>query len=181
MRRKIIRNQGVKQRMEPGNIGYVRLTEFTEPADAGVRRAIRSLRSQADGKLRALVLDLRDNPEGLLDQAVAVSGDFIGRGEIVSTHGCADGDAEWFDARGGIPPAAIEAHLSVIGNPQAMEAALAWYRARGVRHAPVGPTRAPHLGRSGRHRWTGGGGRDRRVHRRAISVRRTAGRWPLCR
>ena len=42
-------------------------------------------------------------------------------------------------------PAAIEAHLSVIGNPQAMEAALAWYRARGVRHAPVGPTRVPTL------------------------------------
>jgi carboxyl-terminal processing protease len=100
MRRKFIHNQVVKQRMEPGNIGYVRLTEFTEPADAGVRRAIRSLRSQAGGKLRALVLDLRDNPGGLLDQAVAVSGDFIGRGEIVSTHGRADGGAEWFDAKG---------------------------------------------------------------------------------
>jgi pimeloyl-ACP methyl ester carboxylesterase len=45
--------------------------------------------------------------------------------------------------RNGVPPAAIERHLSVIGNPQAMEAALAWYRARGVRHAPVGPTRVP--------------------------------------
>jgi pimeloyl-ACP methyl ester carboxylesterase len=44
-----------------------------------------------------------------------------------------------------MPPAAIEAHLSVIGNPQAMEAALAWYRARGVRHQPVGPTRVPTL------------------------------------
>lgn len=44
-----------------------------------------------------------------------------------------------------MPAAAIEAHLSVIGNPQAMEAALAWYRARGVRHAPVGPTRVPTL------------------------------------
>jgi carboxyl-terminal processing protease len=59
-----------------------------------VRRAIRSLRSQAGGKLSALVLDLRDNPGGLLDQAEAVSGDFIGRGEIVSMHGRADGDAE---------------------------------------------------------------------------------------
>jgi hypothetical protein len=39
-----------------------------------------------------------------------------------------------------VPPAAIEAHLSVIGNPQAMEAALAWDRARAVRHAPVGST-----------------------------------------
>jgi pimeloyl-ACP methyl ester carboxylesterase len=48
-------------------------------------------------------------------------------------------------AKNGVPPAAIEAHLSVIGNPSAMEAALAWYRARGVRHRPVGPTRTPTL------------------------------------
>jgi pimeloyl-ACP methyl ester carboxylesterase len=47
--------------------------------------------------------------------------------------------------KNGVPPAAIERHLSVIGNPQAMEAALAWYRSRGVRHAPVGPTRVPTL------------------------------------
>jgi pimeloyl-ACP methyl ester carboxylesterase len=57
-------------------------------------------------------------------------------------------DAKWLRTRltaNGVPPAAIARHLSVIGNPQAMEAALAWYRARGVRHAPVGPTRVPTL------------------------------------
>jgi pimeloyl-ACP methyl ester carboxylesterase len=57
-------------------------------------------------------------------------------------------NANWLRTRltkNGVPPAAIEAHLSVIGNPQAMGAALAWYRARGVRHAPVGPTRVPAL------------------------------------
>jgi len=57
-------------------------------------------------------------------------------------------DAKWLRTRlaaNGVPAAAIEAHLSVIGNPQAMEAALAWYRARGVRHAPVGPTKVPTL------------------------------------
>jgi len=45
----------------------------------------------------------------------------------------------------GVPPAAIEAHLSVIGSPPATEAALAWYRARGVRHQPTGPTTVPTL------------------------------------
>jgi pimeloyl-ACP methyl ester carboxylesterase len=45
----------------------------------------------------------------------------------------------------GVPLAAIEAHLSVIGNPQAVEAVLAWYRARGVRHQPVSPTKVPPL------------------------------------
>jgi pimeloyl-ACP methyl ester carboxylesterase len=57
-------------------------------------------------------------------------------------------DAAWLRTRltrNGVPPASIEAHVSVIGNPPAMEAALAWYRARGVRHAPVGPTRVPTL------------------------------------
>ena len=57
-------------------------------------------------------------------------------------------NANWLRTRltaNGVPAAAIEAHLSVIGNPSAMEAALAWYRARGVRHAPVGPTKVPTL------------------------------------
>ena len=57
-------------------------------------------------------------------------------------------DAKWLRGRlqaNGVPHSAIEAHLSVIGNPQAMEAALAWYRARGVRHPPVGPTKVPTL------------------------------------
>jgi pimeloyl-ACP methyl ester carboxylesterase len=57
-------------------------------------------------------------------------------------------DAKWLRTRlksNGVPEAAIQRHLSVIGNPQAMEAALAWYRARGVTHDPVGPTKVPTL------------------------------------
>ena len=57
-------------------------------------------------------------------------------------------DSRWLRTRlaaSGVPPAAIEAHLSVIGNQPAMEAALAWYRARGVRHQPLGPIAAPTL------------------------------------
>jgi pimeloyl-ACP methyl ester carboxylesterase len=57
-------------------------------------------------------------------------------------------DAKWLRTRlkaNGVPQAAIEAHLSVIGNPSAMEAALAWYRARGGLHQPVAPTKVPTL------------------------------------
>ncbi len=57
-------------------------------------------------------------------------------------------NANWLRTRltkNGVPPTAIEDHLSVIGTPQAMEAALAWYRARGVHHQPVGPTKVPTL------------------------------------
>ena len=100
MRREVIHIQVVKQRMEPGNVGYVRLTEFTEQANAAVKQAVQSLRQQAGGKLKALVLDLRNNPGGLLDQAVAVSGDFLARGEIVSTRARHAEDSEWLNAEG---------------------------------------------------------------------------------
>lgn len=100
IRRKVIHISAVKQRLEPGNIGYVRLTEFIDPVDAALRRAVQSLKKQAGGKLNAFVLDLRDNPGGLMDQAVAVARDFIAHGEIVSTRGRNSDDDDWEAARG---------------------------------------------------------------------------------
>jgi carboxyl-terminal processing protease len=100
MLREVIHIQVVKQRMEPDNIGYVRLTQFTEQADAGLKQAVKTLKQQAGGKLKALVLDLRNNPGGLLDQAVAISGDFINQGEIVSTRARHTEDAQRWDAKG---------------------------------------------------------------------------------
>ena len=100
MLREVIHIQVVKQRMEPDNIGYVRLSQFTEQADAGLKQAVKTLKQQAGGKLQALILDLRNNPGGLLDQAVAVSGDFINQGEIVSTRARHTEDAQRWDAKG---------------------------------------------------------------------------------
>ena len=100
MRREIIHVPVVTLRMEPDKIGYVRLSEFTEQAHAGLKEAVRSLRQQAGGKLNALILDLRNNPGGLLDQAVAISGDFIERGEIVSTRGRYAEDTQWVGVKG---------------------------------------------------------------------------------
>jgi carboxyl-terminal processing protease len=100
MLREVILVQVVKQRMEPGNIGYVRLTQFTEQADAELKQAVKSLSQQAGGKLNALVLDLRNNPGGLLDQAVAIAGDFVVQGEIVSTRARHAEDAQWLDVKG---------------------------------------------------------------------------------
>ena len=99
MRREVIHIQVVKQRMEPDNIGYVRLTEFSEQADAALKQAVQSLRQQAGGRLKALVLDLRNNPGGLIDQAVAVSGDFVARGEIVSIRARHAEDSQWLTPR----------------------------------------------------------------------------------
>ena len=99
MLREVIHIQVVKQRMEPDEIGYIRLSQFTEQADAGLKQAVKTLRQQSGGRLRALVLDLRNNPGGLLDQAVAVSGDFINQGEIVSTRARHTEDAQRWDAK----------------------------------------------------------------------------------
>ena len=84
MQREVIRIQVVRSRLE-GDIGYVRLTSFNEQTDPGLRKAIQDLKQKAGGNLRGIVLDLRNNPGGLLDQAVSVSDDFLEQGEIVST------------------------------------------------------------------------------------------------
>jgi carboxyl-terminal processing protease len=94
-----------------GDIGYVRLSEFDENAGDLVSQAINSLQQQSGGHLRGIVLDLRDNPGGLLDQAVAVADDFLSNGEIVSTHGRHEQDDNVWYARSGDD---IAANLPVV-------------------------------------------------------------------
>jgi carboxyl-terminal processing protease len=98
--RETIKIQVVKSRMEAHDIGYVRLSQFTEQADSGIKAAVKALKAQNGGKLRGLVLDLRNNPGGLLDQAVSVSSDFIDQGEIVSTRARHPEDSQRWDAKG---------------------------------------------------------------------------------
>ncbi|MCK8786517.1 S41 family peptidase [Roseomonas sp. NAR14] len=99
--RDVIRPQVVRYRLEGGDIGYIRLTSFNEQTDVGLRRAVQSLRQQAGNNLRGIVLDLRNNPGGLLDQAVQVSDDFLNQGEIVSTRARRPEDAQRWNARTG--------------------------------------------------------------------------------
>jgi len=84
--RQIIHIQTVKSQLI-GDIGVIRISEFTEQTHAALQAAMRGLRAEAGGRLRGLILDLRNDPGGLLDQAVAVSNDFLDSGEIVSTRG----------------------------------------------------------------------------------------------
>ena len=100
LKREIIHIQVVKDRMEPHDIGYIRLSQFTEGANSGIQKAIAALKKDGGGKLRAVVLDLRDNPGGLLEQAVDVASDFINQGEIVSTRGRHPSDSQRWDASG---------------------------------------------------------------------------------
>ena len=100
MKREIIKLQVVKSRLDD-DVGYIRLSSFNEQSDPALRRAIASLKKQAGDKLKGFVLDLRNNPGGLLDQAVAVSNDFLNRGEIVSTRARHPDESQRWDAKAG--------------------------------------------------------------------------------
>jgi carboxyl-terminal processing protease len=99
--RAIIKIRSVRSHLEGKNIGYIRITSFNEQTDVGLNNAMKNLKQQAGNKLIGVVLDLRNNPGGLLDQAVAVSDAFIDRGEIVSTRGRRSDDAQRYNARSG--------------------------------------------------------------------------------
>ncbi len=101
MAREVIHIQVVRSRLEAGDIGYIRLTAFNEQTDPGLRKAITELRQKAGGSLRGLILDLRNNPGGLLDQAVAVSDDFLEQGEIVSTRARHTQESQRWNAKPG--------------------------------------------------------------------------------
>jgi carboxyl-terminal processing protease len=96
-----IKIQSVRSRLEDGNIGYIRITSFNEQTDVGLNNAMKKLKQEANNKLIGVILDLRNNPGGLLDQAVAVSDAFLDRGEIVSTRGRRAEDAQRYNARSG--------------------------------------------------------------------------------
>lgn len=99
--REVIKIQVVKSRLEGGDLAYIRITSFSEQTDSGLRRALTNLRTEAGGKLAGIILDMRNNPGGLLDQAVAVSDDFLERGEIVSTKARRPEDGQRWNAKGG--------------------------------------------------------------------------------
>jgi carboxyl-terminal processing protease len=99
--RATIKIQSVRSHLEGDNIGYIRVTTFNEQTDVGLNNAMKNLKQQAGNKLIGVVLDLRNDPGGLLDQAVAVSNAFLDKGEIVSTRGRRSEDAQRYDARAG--------------------------------------------------------------------------------
>ncbi|MBS1094335.1 S41 family peptidase [Gluconobacter wancherniae] len=87
-----------------GSTGYIRLTEFDDALESDMKAAFEKLHADAakahGGKLTGLILDLRSNPGGKLDQAIAVSDDFIKDGEIVSIRGRHPENNQRWDARG---------------------------------------------------------------------------------
>lgn len=90
--RDVIQIKSVRSRVESGNIGYIRITTFNAQTFPGLKKAFEDIKKEAGNKLIGYVLDLRNNPGGLLDQAISVSDAFLDRGEIVSTRGRSEED-----------------------------------------------------------------------------------------
>src|SRR5215470_1522237 len=84
-----------------GDVAYIRMPGFNEQTAAGLEKAVKEMKKQIGPGLRGYVLDLRNNPGGLLDQAIQVSNDFLNSGEIVSTRGRHPEDTQRYDAKGG--------------------------------------------------------------------------------
>ncbi|MEP3046812.1 MAG: S41 family peptidase [Roseibium sp.] len=99
--RDIIRIRSVRWR-EEDDVGYVRVTQFNEQTFDGLKKGLEETADKiGDDKLKGFVIDLRNNPGGLLDQAIAVSDAFLDRGEIVSTRGREADETQRYNARSG--------------------------------------------------------------------------------
>jgi len=100
--RDVIRVKSVRSHSEGDDIGYIRITQFNEQTTEGLKKAISDLSNQLGAeKVKGFVLDLRNNPGGLLDQAISVSDAFLDKGEIVSTRGRNAEETQRFNARPG--------------------------------------------------------------------------------
>ena len=99
--RDVIRVRSVRSRLEGDDVGFIRVTQFNEQTTEGLKKAIADLSAQAGDKLKGFVIDLRNNPGGLLDQAISVSDAFLEKGEIVSTRGRNAEETQRFNARAG--------------------------------------------------------------------------------
>jgi len=85
--RDVIHINPVKYDVEGDDIGYIRITTFNEQTTANLQKAIDDLKKQIGPKLKGYIVDLRNNPGGLLDQAISVSDTFLDQGAIVLTRG----------------------------------------------------------------------------------------------
>jgi len=100
--RDLIRVKSVRWHPEDSDVGYIRITQFNEQTTDNLKRAINDLNAQLGAdKIRGYILDLRNNPGSLLDQAISVPDTFLEKGEIVSTRGRKPEETQRFNARPG--------------------------------------------------------------------------------
>jgi carboxyl-terminal processing protease len=93
--------RSVRSHLEGDDVGFIRVTQFNEQTTEDLKKAITDLSTQAGDKLKSFIIDLRNNPGGLLDQAISVSDAFLEKGEIVSTRGRTAEETQRFNTRAG--------------------------------------------------------------------------------
>jgi carboxyl-terminal processing protease len=98
--RETIKVKATRFRLE-GDVGYIRVTSFTEQSTSGVLDAVEKIKKEAGPKLKGFVLDLRNNPGGLLDQAISMVDAFLDKGEIVSVKARKAEDVQRWNAKAG--------------------------------------------------------------------------------
>ncbi|MCA3560119.1 MAG: S41 family peptidase [Aestuariivirga sp.] len=96
-----IRVQSVKYSVEDSSIGYIRISSFTEQTQEGLEKAMDHFRTTLGDKVKGYIIDLRNDPGGLLDMAISVSDTFLDKGEIVSTRGRHADETQRFNATKG--------------------------------------------------------------------------------
>ena len=105
LKREVIKIKSIKAKTLEDGFGYIRVTQFQERTASDLERALENLRKESGGELKGLVVDLRNNPGGLLDQAVDVADLFLAEGLIVYTKGReADAQMEFSAKRSGTEP-----------------------------------------------------------------------------
>lgn len=103
--REVIKVPSVRSRVESSNIGYIRISSFSEQTQPGLDKALTEIKQQVGPKLAGLIIDLRNNPGGLLTSAISVSNTFLDQGEIVSTRGRNPDDVDHMEAKPGLDKA----------------------------------------------------------------------------
>jgi carboxyl-terminal processing protease len=99
LNRSLIQVHTIVSKLQPNGIGYLRISQFEENTPHDLQQAIATLQQNAGGKLKGLVLDLRNDPGGLVNSAVEVSRDFLDGGTIVSVRGRSRTDDQVYKAR----------------------------------------------------------------------------------
>ncbi len=100
LKREEIKTRSVKTDIKDDDVMYIRISSFSEDVDLDIKKAFEKETKNRKKPLKGIVLDVRNNPGGLLDQAVAVSGLFLDQGEVVSTRARNEEDTLRYSAKG---------------------------------------------------------------------------------
>ena len=113
--RDIIRIKSVKWEIQGEDVGYIRISSFNEQTQDGLDSSIAAIKEKLGSKLKGFIIDLRNNPGGLLDQDISVSDTFLERGEVVSTRGRVADESQRYNAQAGDEAAGLPVVLLING------------------------------------------------------------------